>query len=68
MIMYKNGLILLVCYLLLACGGSGSDSSETPPVDNAGNSLDTSMIPQSMQAEAPPLNGQLPADLLPPSV
>ena len=52
-------IIGLLCASLAACGG-GSGSSQTPP---PANPLD----PTTQTLEGPPSNGQLPADLLPPS-
>jgi hypothetical protein len=52
--------VSLLCSALVACGGGGSGSGETPPPENP-------LDPSSQTLEGPPSNGQLPTDLLPPA-
>jgi len=53
-------MLSVLCCTLAACGGGGaSDTSTVTPA----NPLD----PTGMSLEAPPSNGQLPAELLPPA-
>ena len=56
----RHELLLAVCCLsLFACGGGGTSSTAVP----AGDPLN----PTLMTLEQPPTNGQLPAELLPPT-
>jgi len=67
----------VICLILAACGGSSGDSHSDPasanPINNSSNTTGGSnngapsdLNPTTLTLESPPIDGKLPADLLPP--